>query len=199
MDARALLVGGWNEPLKEAVVACEVRRIAALSSGSPILIVRDHYQEVTGIEGIGPEVETEYLVGGCFCCSMKYDFEQLLIEKNRTRGTRNFIVEVPLTAELETVKSSIKEIMGEGIQITSVFAIDLLSAEVMMETFPGLIGRNLRSSDLLAISRDDGLDIEKLVSLGSEWAAFTGSDDSELDFGAGNGFFTLSKKNFEWQ
>ncbi|MDD1746351.1 MAG: hypothetical protein LUQ16_01155 [Methanomassiliicoccales archaeon] len=197
MDARALLVGGWNEPLKEAVVAWEVGRIAALSSGSPILIVRDHYQEAAGIEGIGLEVETEYLVGGCFCCSMKHDFEQLLIEKSRKRGTRNFIVEVPLTAELETVKGSIKEIMGEGTQITSAFAIDPLTAEVMMDTFPGLIDRNLRSSDLLAISHDGGLDIDKLASLGSEWEAFARSSDPKLNFGAGNGFFLLPKKNLE--
>jgi hypothetical protein len=193
MSARALFVGGYDEPLKGAVIAEEARNVATLSPESSLLIIRDHYEEVAGSQDLGLKVDIEYLAGGCFCCSMKHDFE-LLIEKGREGGAHNFIIEIPLTAELETVKDSMRDIMGASTQITCIFAIDPLTAGVMMETFPELMSRSLRSSDMLAIRRDGKEEIDKLATLGPEWQMFVESNEVKPVFQAKHSIVFLSKR-----
>lgn len=197
MDVRALLIGGYDEPLKGKVITEAVRHIADLSPESSLLVVRDHYEGVVGTESLGLQIDIEYLVGGCFCCSMKHDFELLLVEKGRKEGIRNFIIEVSLTAEIEKVKDTIMEIMGRSIQVTSVFAIDPSSAGVMMATFPELMSRSLRTSDMVAIRCDGKEEINELVMLGPEWREFTMSNDVRPDFDSGCGFILLSRRGLE--
>jgi G3E family GTPase len=197
MDVRALLIGGYDEPLKGTVIAEAARRIAVLSPESSLLVVRDHYEGVVGTESLGLKIDIEYLVGGCFCCSMKHDFELLLIEKGRKEGIRNFIVEVSLTAELETVKDTIMDVMGKSIHVTSIFAIDPSSAGVMMEAFPELMSRSLRTSDMVAIRRDGKEEINKLAMLGSEGREFAMSNDVGPDFDSGCGFILFSRRSLE--
>ena len=193
MDVKALLIGGYDEPLRGVVITEAARNMAALSPGSSLLIIRDHYEEIAGTESLGIKVDVEQLSGGCYCCSMKHDFELLLIEKGRKGDIRNLIVEVPLTADLETVKDSITDIIGDGIQVTTIFAIDLLSAGVMMETFPELMNRSLKASDMLAISHDIKGGINRLATLGSEWREFRDLNNVGHAFDSGCGYIILSK------
>jgi G3E family GTPase len=197
MYSRALLVGGYDEPVKGAVIADEAKNIAALSCNSSLLIVRDHFEEIEGINNIGIDVVVEYLAGGCFCCSMKHDFELILEEGGRKRSTCDFIIEVPLIADLDVVKESIRNVLGESIKVTGMFAIDPSIAGVMMETFPELMKRSLRSSDVLAIRRGSEIEIRKLASLGSEWLRFMGSANDELRNNSSRGYFLFPKTSFE--
>jgi len=171
MDVKALFVGGYDDCLKGKVITEAVRRIAVLSPKSSILVVRDHFEGIEGAEDLELNVAMEYLVGGCFCCSMRHDFELLLLEKGRKEDVRLFVVEVPLTAELDVLKALMRNVLGDGVQVTSVFAIDPSIVTVMMETFPELMRRNLSTSDVLAINEEGGGTAGPGDALGSEWRA----------------------------
>jgi G3E family GTPase len=122
---------------------------------------------VERVPGIGDvdeqaQVAIEYLCGGCFCCTLKSDFESLLKEYASESGAWYFLIEAPLIADVDAIEVSIKHILGKNLKIEKAFTIEVETINVLLETFPDLFNRNIDQADVLAISTSHHQDFTRL-------------------------------------
>ena len=169
MHANALLIGGYDEPLKGIIIREALMRIASETPYAKVLLVRDHYEPMPEMEDVNLSLDMEYLTGGCFCCSLKHDFESLLAAKGGEEGVRSFIVEVPLTADMDAVEGSMRAVLGPLAQATKTFVMGSSTYHVMAENFPVLFKQNMGVSDLLVLREEEGPVDSLEGGLGPEW------------------------------
>ncbi len=167
MDARksrVAIIGGVSEKAKNVLLANALRKISIVDPHSSVLVIRDHVDRVAGIDDKDerPHVAIEHLSGGCFCCTLKNDFESLLKGYASRSGVWHFLIEAPLIADIGTIEASIKHILGRNLKVEKAFAIDAETIDVLLETFPDLFNRNIDQADVLAISTSQDQDLARL-------------------------------------
>ena len=192
MDARqrrVAIIGGVSENAKNALLANALRRISIEDPHSSVLVIRDH---VEGVPGTGdadeqPHVAIEFLCGGCFCCTLKSDFESLLKEYASKSGVWYFLIEAPLIADVDAIEVSIKHILGKDLRIERVFTVEAETINVLLETLPDLFNRNIDQADVLAISTSHHQDLTRWKGLPSQlkdrqiWHDVKSTDSMGLD------------------
>jgi len=151
---RVAIIGGFSEKAKDFLLANALRKISITNPHSGVLVIRDHIEAVHGIDDMDERthVEIEYLCGGCFCCTLKSDFEYLLKEYANRSGSWYLLIEAPLIADVGVIEGSIKHILGNDLKIEKVFTIEAETIDVLSVTFPDLFNRNINQADILAIS-----------------------------------------------
>jgi G3E family GTPase len=150
---RALLVGGTSGRAKEAWLGWVLRGIARRDKASNALLIREIAEPLEiGSEGNVSQfnLQTEYITGGCFCCTSKIDLETILDESHRERSPDNIVIETPITADLMAVKRIVLQIIP-GIEVSTLYAMDGETVDVLIDTFPELMRRNLEEADVVAL------------------------------------------------
>lgn len=175
---QVLLIGGFDDGGKMAIMKNAIDRAFTLDEGRPLTIILNDVgeKELSDVIGSPDIVQIEELRGGCLCCSMGGDLRRIM-QKRSVADSEMVLIEASGTCSLPQLKASLSELDPVS-RVSSSYVVDVESLRHLMDLIP-VFNDNVITSDSVVLTgccdlRKEELDrhIGLLSSIDDELSSF---------------------------
>ncbi len=158
MEKVAILIGGLSIEGRKVLLDLAITNLAERSEEIRMLVIVDNFDD-SKLDSLAiPRCNVELLTGGCLCCTLREDLKRLIEDQMKTLDPNVTLIEMPITADPQSMRSLVKESLGCEVEPPIVFVMDLESWEKIFQAFTKPITNNLQNADVIALVSKEKLD-----------------------------------------
>lgn len=150
---RICVIGGFSSFAKRGMIQSWLSLASKDKPGVKVTVLLNGDDDfITGTGLVDDlDVQVELFAEGCFCCTLRNALTETLIEERDVRRPDQLLMSASVIADLGQVEGLIRQVMGEEIDVLSIFSLDLENAAAIIDSFAEMVERNVRSADAVML------------------------------------------------
>jgi G3E family GTPase len=150
------VIGGFSSWAKRAMIESWLSSVSNKRLGSKVTVLLNGEEDfITGIDLVDElDVQVELFAEGCFCCVLRDVLTETLIEQREGRKPDLILMSSSVIADLGQVEGLIRQVLGEGADLLTIFSLDLENATAIIDSFSQMVEANVGSADAVILLGD---------------------------------------------